>query len=163
MSTQLMELTDDFLHLVEKDIDFFRYFELNDTEALALAKARAAKLLDEATSRIMMYTNPSVDLNARDPITGDITVSLNYQEKEIIPSVMYEIYLERDFAFLKALNVNYTRTDLRVFDPSNARSTFLEIYDKVKTRNAEYLDLYKNTDRATGQFRKIDFGSFDED
>ena len=71
--------------------------------------------------------------------------------------------MERDIATLKTLNVNFTGTELRVFDPSNARKTFLAMYEDVKARNAYLLDVYKNTDRLTGFYTSIDFTSLDFD
>lgn len=76
---------------------------------------------------------------------------------------MYEQYLFRDFSYLKTLNVNYTPTEMRVFDPSNARATFLNIYNTVCATNEKYIDIYKNSDRTTGALKSINFASYDSE
>ena len=75
---------------------------------------------------------------------------------------MYEMYLDRDIARLKCLMVNYTPTDLKVFDPSNARSTFLAMYESVCNKNALLIDDYASRDRLTGKLKGIDYASYDE-
>ena len=61
------------------------------------------------------------------------------------------------------LNVNYTPTEMRVFDPSNARATFLNIYNTVCATNEKYIDIYKNSDRRTGALKSINFANYDSE
>lgn len=149
-----------FLRRIEKDRKFLNYFNLLDYQALNLAKQRAENFLEEAIYRLVLECEPSVDFTARDE-TGNFTFEWNAQEKILIPSLMYEIYLDRDFAYLKSAEVNYTSTELRVFDPSNARSTFLDIYDKVQKQNEHLLEKYKNTNRDEGGYKTVDFAKYD--
>ena len=50
---------------------------------------------------------------------------------------------------------------MRVFDPSNARKTFLSMYEAVKAENAILIDTYKNSDRVTRRYNAIDFAQYD--
>ena len=86
--------------------------------------------MDEAVNRLIIEASPSVDFTDRD--NEQFHFDLTGSELAIIPSLMYEQYLFRDFSYLKTLNVNYTPTEMRVFDPSNARATFLNIYNILK-------------------------------
>lgn len=161
MATPYSVLIERFYRRIEKDRDFFHYFELSDGEALSLAKNRALGYLDEAVALIIMECMPQVDFSDRDDDKEQFNFDLNDSEKHLISSLMYQYYLDRDIAFLKVLNVNYTSTELRVFDPSNARSTFLEMYKFVCEQNDGLMDRYKNTDRSTGALKVIDFSSYD--
>ncbi len=159
--TSISEPIDRFLHKIEEDRRFFNVFEKSEQETMDLALSRARAILEEAVDRVMMECRPSVDFTQRDEVTGDFVFDFNPQEKTLIPSIMYEIYLERDFSYIKLLNVNYTNAELKVFDPSNARSTFLALYDRVKLQNDYLLDVYKNTDRSTGGFIELDYSLYD--
>jgi len=134
---------------------------LTDDEVKGLVDIRCANFLDEAVNRLIIEANPSVDFTDRD--TEQFNFDLTCSELAIIPSLMYEQYLFRDFSYLKTLNVNYTPTEMRVFDPSNARATFLNIYNTVCATNEKYIDIYKNSDRATGALKSINFANYDSD
>lgn len=156
-------LVDRFFHRIEKDRGFFRYFQLSDTEAMELANVRAESLLYEAVSIISLKTTTSVDFYDYDKENKTFNFDLNNSEIMLISSFMYQQYLERDIAELKVLSVNYTSSNLKVFDPSNARSTFQALYDRVCEQNILLLDEYNNKDRDTNQFLTIDYGSYEED
>ena len=137
MGTKYSTLIDSFLRRIEKDSDFFNYVNLSDEESLALATSRAGGYLEEALGKLSLECHPEVDFSDtdEDESTGEVSFNfdLTIHEKYLIPSLMYESYLNREFAYLKTLNVNYTPTELRVFDPSNARSTFMEIYNSGRS------------------------------
>ena len=122
---------------------------------------RCTNFLDEAVNRLIIEANPSVDFTDRND--EQFNFDLTGSELAIIPSLMYEQYLFRDFSYLKTLNVNYTPTEMRVFDPSNARSTFLNIYNTVCETNEKYIDIYKNSDRTTGALKSINFANYDSE
>lgn len=166
MATSSSTVINAFLLRVETDRKFFHYRDVCDDEGLEVAKFRAKNFLIEACGRIMLEGMPSVNFT---PVTfsdGE-TLGWNFDltsgEIYLLASLMYEQYMERDIATLKTLNVNFTGTELRVFDPSNARKTFLTMYEEVRARNAYLLDMYKNTDRLTGFYTSIDFSSLDFD
>lgn len=155
-----------FLNMIEKDQEFFNYFSLTKQEASALAVSRSLDYLNEAVATILLKCSPDIDLDDMDDVNEQFNVDLKRKEIYLIASFMYEIYLSRDIAKLKTVNVNFTETELRVFDPSNARSTFMQMYESVKARNESLLDDYNNRDRGTGKYKEsdywVDFDSVDE-
>lgn len=177
MATLSTTVIDAFLLRVELDRKFFNYRDVDEDDGLEVAKFRAKNFLVEACGRMMLEGMPSVNFT---PVTVTVTATgensgdeeetglgwdfdLTAGEIYLLSSLMYEQYMERDIAHLKTMNVNFTGTEMRVFDPSNARKTFLSMYESVKARNAELLDIYRNSDRLTGLYSKIDFSSYDWD
>lgn len=150
-----------FFHRIEEDRDFFNYFQLSDEEMMEVANTRASAYMEEAICRITMQCNPTIDFTSRNEEKTAFKADLTANEQYLIASLMFEQYIERDVAYLKRLSVNYTSTELRVFSPDNWRLSFNELYERVHIQNVGLLNQYKNTDRLTGQYRLIDFGSFD--
>lgn len=165
MATSFQEPVNIFLSKIEKDIDFFRYFGLTDKEAADLAAKRSLELLHQANAVITLRCKPRYGINLCDTNDEDevYNCDLNSIETYIIGSIMYELYLQKDFAKLKLDNVNFTATELKVFDPSNARSTFTEIYNTVCAENKLMLSQYEDMDRETGGYVGIDFASYEEE
>ena len=149
-----------FLKKIERDKHFFQYYDMPDDAAMELAIKRAKTFLDEAIGRVLIECQPEVDFLTRTE-EGNFIFDWTSQEKILIPSLMYEAYLNRDFAYLKTLSVNYTSTNLKVFDPSNARATFLDMYNKICEENRHLIDRYKNTNRLTGQYKSVNFSDYD--
>ena len=118
--------------------------------------------MDEALVRISLECHPSVDFTDRDDTSEVFNFDLNRNEIILISSLMYQSYLERDIPYLKSLSANYTPTELKVFDPSNARSTYLDMCKFVSGQNDSLMDAYRSTDRITGAYKKINFNSYDE-
>lgn len=162
MGTSMMEPINRFLRRVEEDRDFFQYFMLSDEEALSLARHRARNYLEDAIDRMMIDGRPTVDMTDIDEDTFSFNIELTRSEVFILASLMYEFYLAKDISRIKTQSVNYTGSELKVFDPSNARSTFLKLYENVQAQNEMYLDTYRNTDRNTGGFIAINTTSVDE-
>lgn len=152
-----------FFYRIEEDRDFFQYLNLDETHAMQLARRRASHYLMNAVDRLMMDGMPDIDLTDCDLVLAEFNADLTSKEVFLLASLMYEYYLEKDIAKLKTYTVNYTHVDLKVFDPSNARSSFMEMYNSVKAQNEKLLDTYRNTDRLTGAFKAIDFSSYSEE
>lgn len=163
MGTKYSVLIDLFFKRIEKDKSFFRYFELDDISAMELAENRANTYLQEAVGRLMLQGKPTVDFSDRNDTDGYFNFDLTDTEKLILPSLMYESYLDRDVPLLKLMNVNYTPTEMRVFDPTGARNSFMNMYKQVQEANAVLIDNYKNTDRLTGEYRSFEFSKYDTD
>lgn len=158
MNTTYEQIFDLFFRRIEKDEDFFRYYELSAEEALALAKERASAYLEEAIGIVMSKTLPQIDFNNRDDTKFNF--EFNSMERLLIPSLMYEMYLDRDIAYLKLYEVNFTSSDLKVFSPSDARTSFMTMYNSVKAYNEQLLDDYKNIDRETGKYKRLDYAKY---
>lgn len=163
MATSFESPINRFFARIEEDREFFDYYNLSDTAAFQLAQARATNYLYNAIDKMMLEGMPEIDLTDIDETLAQFNEDLTSREVYILASLMYEFYLEKDISKLKTYNVNYTATDLKVFDPSNARSTFQALYDGVVARNQLLLDQYRNTDRKTGAYKTIDFASYDDE
>lgn len=149
-----------FFKRIEEDKKFFNYINLSGFQSLEIAKERARGLLIEAASELALRCSPDIDFLDIDELSEVFAEDLTRKEVYLISSLMYQQYLERDIAKIKCLNVNYTPTELRVFDPSNARSTFQAIYEKVCQKNDMLIDEYESRDRITGALKGIDYPSF---
>lgn len=162
--TPCSDLITSFFARIEKDRDFFDYYNIIDEdEIMEIARTRATNYLHEAIGRVIIDTTPSIGfkITTNENNESFFEDDLTEQEKFILVSLMYEYYLSRDISYLKILDVNYTSSDLQVYDPSNARRTFMEMYQEVCTQNKTLLDRYKNTDRLTGKFKTINFDLYD--
>jgi len=130
---------------------------------LELATDRANVFLDEALALFTLKCTPDIDFYDKDDTAEIFNFDATGREIFLIISLMYQQYLERDISKLKCLNVNYTSNDLRVFDPSNARTTFKALYDSVCSKNEILIDDYISKDRLTGKLKSIDFISYESD
>ena len=162
MATLFEEPIGRFFRRIEEDREFFQYNNLSETAAFQLATTRANNYLRDAVDKMMIDGMPDVDFYDYDEKIASFNFDLTAREIFILSSLMYEFYLAKDIAKLKTYTVNYTHVDLKVFDPSNARKTFKELYDGVIEENKRLLDQYRNTDRLTGAYKTIDYASYDE-
>lgn len=163
MSTPYSVLINQFFKKVEKEQGFFEYLSLSDSESMDVATERALGYLNESIGRIEIECQPSVDFSNRDDTAKVFNFDLTDSEKFIIVSLMFEYHLSRDIAYLKVQSRDYTSTELRVFDPSNARSTFMDMYEKVCNQNIALLEEYRNRNRKDGSFIGIDYSSENAD
>lgn len=160
--TEYSVIYDQFKYRVERDADFFQYLNLLPDVAEYVVEQRCASLLTEACAMFSLECPASAGLMTRSD-DGCFEADLNQNEIFILAALMYQQYLARDVAKIKTMNVNYTSTDLRVFDPSNARETFLALYEKVCVDNERLIDLYNNTDREKGGYLTLDYSSLEND
>ena len=163
MATSFQKPVDIFLGRIEKDIDFFRYIGLSDGEAAQLAAERSKNILLQANLALALRCKSDIDFTDVDVDNDVYTANLNSNEIYLVGSMMYEIYLQKDIAKIKLDNVNYTASELKVFDPSNARSTFMSIYNTVVEENKMLIAEYRDTDRKTGKYLGIDYAVYDEE
>lgn len=150
-----------FFDRIEKDIDFFCYYGVPENEAIEIAERRAANYREEAIRTIQLKCLPQIDFSQRDENDTAFAFDFSPSECLLVPAIMYQLYINRDFAKLKTYNVNFTSTDMKVFDPSNARKTFAELYDRISSEVSQLIDDYKNTDRLTGKYRTFDVSLYD--
>ena len=164
MGTSYEIVVERFLHLVERDREFFNYLEYMDEESMKITEQRAKNLLEEAADLLMLRITPlanAIDFTNYDSENGCFNFDLTPREVQLLATVMYERYMHRDIAKLKCMSVNYTPTDLKVYDPSNARSTFLSMYRNVQADTDYLIDIYKNSDRNTGALIQVNYSAFD--
>lgn len=163
MATPYSDVINAFLRRIELDRKFFHYLHLSPGQANEMALERSKGLMNEAIGIIVSKCAPKVDFDDRDDEAEQFNFDLTTSEKYLISSLMYQQYLERDIAKLKCLNVNYTPTELRVFDPSNARSTFMSIFEYVCAQNDQLIDEYRSRDRENGEYTSIDYSQYDDE
>ena len=163
MATSYSEIIDAFLMRVELDRKYFHYRDVDAEDGLKVARFRAFMFLSEACGRLMLEGMPGMSFVVEGDENGAFAFDVTAGEKYLLASLMYEQYMARDIAHLKTMNVNFTGTELRIFDPSNARKTFLSLYEEVRAQNDYLLDVYKNSDRLTGLYSMIDFSRHDWD
>lgn len=156
-----------FLHRVELDRKYFFYNDLDEVQAMEVAESRAYVFMEEACGRICMECQPVVDFSLKYSDDGCVDENESFsfdmkpQEQYLLVSLMFEAYMSRDISYLKLMDVNFTGTEMRVFDPSNARKTFYTLYDSVCEANKSFIDTYKNSDRETGMYNTLDFSKYD--
>lgn len=159
--TSYEQIKDSFFSMIEKDEDFFNYYNIPLKEAEELAEQRADQYMEEAVRLIVTKCQPSADFSKRTEDGTGFELTFNQSEGLLVPSIMYEFYLFRDFSKLKTYREHFTASEIKVFDPSNARTTFLKIYNEVHMMNEQLLDEYRNTDRDTGKYKTIDVSRYD--
>lgn len=162
MATTYDELETMFFDRIEKDRSFFMYAGLDDSDSMAVAKTRADAYLVEACSDMMSLCDPVVDFLDMDADARLFSFDMTGKERYLVSSLMYQKYLEKDIAYLRSLDVNFTTSELKVFDPSNARTTYLEMVNYVRTQNERLLEEYRNRDRITGAWIGADYSESDE-
>ena len=88
MATSYSVPINEFFSRVEKDKDFFQYFNLSDEEAMELANKRAEIYLFEACAKIMMMCQPTVNFSNRDDDLRQFNFDLTPSEILLISSLM---------------------------------------------------------------------------
>lgn len=105
--TTCQSVIDAFFHYIEEDVDFFDYFELDETECIEVAEERANVLLTEAISYIsrkLMVEN--VFSNTREIVENELTIkvfddTLTDTEINLLVKAMFLCYLQRDITKLR--------------------------------------------------------------
>lgn len=161
MSTSFDTIFKVFYDKIEKDEAFFNYYNLTTQEAFDLAQERAESYLIESIVRLTIKCTPDIDFRNYDLENKVINEDITDIEVEVLANLMFEKYISRDIAKLKAFEVNFTPTDLQVFSPSQSRKSFMDMYKEVKNDNKEMLALYASVDRLTGKKKVLDYSSFE--
>lgn len=163
MGTSYQTVFDAFLYKVEEDKNFFNLINLQPEEAEDIIRIRSKALLTEAISILALRFHCPVDFTDYDDVNEAFNFDLSGKEVILLASFMYQVYLGRTLAKLKDKSVDYTATELRVFDPSNARSTYLELYNKVCQENEQLIDGYLSQERSTGEYLVVDQSAFNDE
>ena len=167
MSTSFTVPIQAFFRRIERDKKFFDYYNVDATEAMALASEQAYGYLVESISQIVMNCSPDVDFtnytvstdtNGND--TGTFNFDLTNNEVNLLAQLMYERYFNRDFVKLRAFKLQFSPSDLNVFSPANERRTFIDMYNKVKSESQSMLDNYASRDRLTNKLKSIDYSKY---
>jgi hypothetical protein len=162
MSTSFESIRNRFYRRIEKDKDFFAYYNISTDEAISIAKKQANGYLVDAIDKLTdLYSSTEIDFYDFDESLDQFNPTLTKKEIGLLVGLMYEIYFDRDLVLLKAFKIAMTPSDLNQFSPASERKTFTEMMDKIKSENIYNVDNYKSVDRITGVLKTIDHSKYE--
>lgn len=161
MSTSFESVRQKFFRRIEKDKDFFSYYNITQEEAMDLAIKQADGYLIEAIEKLTNNCTPDVDFYNYDDVLQVFNFDLTNKEQNLLADLMYEVYFERDFVLLKAFKIAMTPSDLNQFSPASERKTFTDMVDKIKLENINKISNYVSVDRITGKPKTIDHSKYE--
>ena len=112
--TSYQEIFTRALHRIEKDADFFSYYNVeSQAEVEQLVMEQLASYLPDAIDKIYERGVPEVDFySAMDNELQEFTIDLTQREIGLISSLMFLVYLERQLALLGAFKLRMSPSDL---------------------------------------------------
>ena len=162
-ATYFEKVTSRLLRKIEKDKDFFSYFNVSVSEVQSLVMEQATGYLYDAIDLLVSKCEPDVDFYNYDDELQMFRFELTQREIGLLASLMYEVYFERDEALLKAFKIRMTPSDLNQFSPANERSSFENMLARIKNENRNDISKYISTDRKTGKRKIINHDQYDYD
>ena len=160
-TTSFDKVTSRLLRKIEKDKDFFAYYNLSVSEVQSLVMEQATGYLYDAIVLLTSKCEPPVDMYNYDEELMQFNFELTQREIGLLASLMYEVYFERDEALLKAFKIRMTPSDLNQFSPANERASFENMLQRIKNENTNKIAKYVSTDRNTGKRKMIDHSQYD--
>ena len=149
-----------FFNKVEKDPDFFDYYNHSGQESMEIAKQRAENYLIEAVDELRTKCEPTVNFYDIDTENQCFNFKVYSNEIEIISRIMFKIYLERDIALMKPIINSLSATDIKaLFSPAADRKTFDEMLKRYESKTDMMISQYIARDRETGKRRTIQYES----
>ena len=152
--TSFEYLFERFYQRIEKDEDFFHYYNVDVSEAIQLAHDRAKGCLLDALDRLSSIGSLQVDFSDYDTVAEVIGFKTTNKENKLLVDLMFQVYMERDLPLLHAFKINFTPSDLTVFSPANERNSYEAFIKRLDAKNEIALDDYKSRDRNTGKLLK---------
>ena len=162
MSTSFEKIIAKFFRKIEKDRDFFAYYNIVFNEAMSLAREQANGYLLEAVEKLTDECVPDVDFFDYDEELQEFNFALTNKEIGLLTDLMREVYFERDFVTLKAFKIAMTPSDLNQFSPASERKTFTDMVNGIKSENIGKISQYSSVDRKTGKKKQINYSQYDE-
>ena len=163
MSTSFEKIINKFFRKIEKDREFFSYYNVSLEEAMQLAKEQANGYLLEAVEKLTDECVPDVDFFDYDEELQVFNFKLTEKEIGLLTDLMREVYFERDFVTLKAFKIAMTPSDLNQFSPASERKTFTDMVNGIKSENVGKISQYASVDRVTGKKKLINYSKYNED
>lgn len=142
-----------FYKRIEKDEEFFNYYNVDVNEAIQLAHERAKGCLIDALDILSSTSNLQVDFSDYDEEIEELGFKTTNRENKLIVDLMFQVYMERDLPLLHAFKINFTPSDLTVFSPANERNSYEAFIARLNNDNEIALDDYKSRDRETGKLK----------
>lgn len=144
-----------FFDRIERDREFFMYNDIPYDKVDEITKERAKSYLTSALSYLFLKCSSDIDFMNYDFKREVHNENLTNSEIDLIVSVMFEKYLERDISILKAQSNRFTTKDLNVFSPANERKTFMDMFKQIQDDNIKKIKDYEAIDRITGKLKSI--------
>lgn len=163
MSTSFEKIINKFFRKIEKDREFFSYYNVSLEDAMQLAKEQANGYLLEAVEKLTDECVPDVDFFDYDEELQVFNFKLTEKEIGLLTDLMREVYFERDFVTLKAFKIAMTPSDLNQFSPASERKTFTDMVNGIKSENVGKISQYASVDRVTGKKKLINYSQYNED
>ena len=163
MSTSFEKVINKFFRKIEKDREFFSYYNVTLEDAMQLAKEQANGYLLEAVEKLTDECVPDVDFFDYDEELQVFNFKLTDKEIGLLTDLMREVYFERDFVTLKAFKIAMTPSDLNQFSPASERKTFTDMVNGIKSENVGKISQYASVDRMTGKKKLINYSQYNED
>ena len=163
MSTSFEKVINKFFRKIEKDREFFSYYNVSLEEAMQLAKEQANGYLLEAVEKLTDECVPDIDFFDYDEELQAFNFKLTDKEIGLLTDLMREVYFERDFVTLKAFKIAMTPSDLNQFSPASERKTFTDMVNGIKSENVGKISQYASVDRVTGKKKLINYSQYNED
>ena len=160
-TTSFDKVIERLLRKIEKDKEFFAYYNVSVSQAQELVLEQATGYLYDAIDLLTSKCEPDVDFYDYDTEILSFNFKLTSKEIGLLSSLMYEVYFERDEALLKAFKIRMTPSDLSTFSPANERKTFEDMLQRIKNENINKISKYVSTDRVTGKRKTIDHSQYD--
>lgn len=160
-TTSFDKVTSRLLRKIEKDKDFFAYYNLSVSEVQSLVMEQATGYLYDAIDLLTSKCEPDTDFYDYNEELLQFNFELTQREIGLLSSLMYEVYFERDEALLKAFKIRMTPSDLNQFSPANERKSFEDMLQRIKDENTNKIAKYVSTDRNTGKRKMIDHSQYD--
>lgn len=163
-STEFETILNKFYNRIEKDEDFFNYYNITTQEAENIAKQRAVNYLVESLDDLSTLGNLQVDFSDYDEEIEEINFELLPKEINLISEMMFLKYMKRDEALLHAMEINFTPSDLNVITPSSERTSYRNFIKELSEKIDRKIDDYKNRDRYTNALKQtINYSDYSED
>lgn len=163
MSTSFEKIINKFFRKIEKDREFFSYYNVTLEDAMQLAKEQANGYLLEAVEKLTDECVPDIDFFDYDEELQVFNFKLTEKEIGLLTDLMREVYFERDFVTLKAFKIAMTPSDLNQFSPASERKTFTDMVNGIKSENVGKISQYASVDRITGKKKLINYSQYNED
>lgn len=161
--TSFDTVIDRFLHRVERDSDFFSYYNLSRVEAENLVQEQALAYLIDAIDMLTSKCSPSVDFYDYDYENETFNFDLTGIEINLLAMIMFLVYLERQESLLGAFKIRMAPSDVNLVTPSTERSTFLALVKDTRKEVDIAISRYASTDRETQAPLMIDHSVYDYD
>ena len=162
-TTSFKKILKKFYDRIEKDADFFNYYNVDVEEAKEIAENRAKNYLCESLDELSCLSGLDVDFSDYNEDIEEINFKLVPKEIKLIVELMFLYYMKRDEALLHAMEINFTPSDLSVFSPANERASYKNFIIKLENNVDIKIDDYKNRDRKTNELKQfINYSQYED-